>query len=471
MPNKQEFSLPINGEALTPQLTFAVTNPATGDVVAQCPKAELEHLDLAVKAAQKAFSGWSLTSDAQRQQMLVNIADDIEANAESLAALIVEEQGKPLELAIGEVMGGVAWTRYAAEQEIPVEVIEESEEKVVELHRRPIGVVASITPWNWPFMIAIWHIMPALRAGNTVICKPSELTPLNTIRLVEIMSKHLPPGVINLVAGSGELGQAISEHSGISKIVFTGSTSTGQNIMKSSAHNLKRLTLELGGNDAAVILPNTEISKVAGDIFEAAFLNMGQTCAAIKRLYVHESQYDEVCTQLSEIAQKQILGNGMDPETTFGPVQNPNQLNIVSNLVKQAKADGAQVLCGGTQPDMSGYFYPPTIVRDIPNHSRLVQEEQFGPVLPIIQYQNVEQAIEWANDNGSALGGSVWGKDEDQVNAVAARLECGVAWMNCHAQIDPHTPFGGWKMSGIGLEFGLEGLLQYTNQQLMYRKR
>jgi acyl-CoA reductase-like NAD-dependent aldehyde dehydrogenase len=353
-----------------------------------------------------------------------------------------------------------------------VELVEETPTQRIELHRKPLGVVASITPWNWPFMIAVWHIMPALRAGNCVISKPSSLTPLSTLRLVEIIASHVPRGVINVVTGEQGFGSAITAHAGIQKIVFTGSTATGQSVMRGAAGNLKRLTLELGGNDAAIVLPGTPVEEVAEEIFQAAFLNMGQTCAALKRLYVHQSQYDAFADALVSIAGRQVVGDGLEPEVTFGPVQNPEQLALVEALVADAQANGARVLCGGARLDRAGFFYPPTLVADVTDGHRLVDEEQFGPVLPLIAYQDVEDVLRRANAGDMGLGGSVWGSDVDQAQALASRLESGVAWVNCHAQIQPNTPFGGSKMSGFGVEFGLEGLLEFTGQQLLYvRKR
>lgn len=447
---------------------FDVINPATGSAFAQCPAGSLGQLDGAVAAAQAAFKTWRHSAHERRCEHLNAIADDIEQDADALARLIVLEQGKPLELAFSEVMGAAAWTRYAAGQEIAVELVEETPNQRVELHRKPLGVVASITPWNWPFMIAVWHIMPALRAGNCVISKPSSLTPLSTLRLVEIIARHVPHGVINCVTGEQGFGSAITAHPGIQKIVFTGSTATGQSVMRGAAGNLKRLTLELGGNDAAIVLPGTPVHEVAEEIFQAAFLNMGQTCAALKRLYVHQSQYQAFAEALTQVAERQVVGDGLEPGVNFGPVQNLDQLELVQALVADARAQGARVLCGGARLDRPGFFYPPTLVADVTDGQRLVDEEQFGPVLPLIAYEDVEDVLRRANAGDMGLGGSVWGPDSEQAQALASRLESGVAWVNCHARIQPNTPFGGSKMSGFGVEFGLEGLLEFTGQQLLF---
>jgi acyl-CoA reductase-like NAD-dependent aldehyde dehydrogenase len=447
--------------------TFSVLNPATEAVLAECPNASVSQLDAAVAAAAAAFREWRHSSDDARKRLLHAIADKIEAHGAELAEIVVAEQGKPLFLAQAEVGGAVAWTRATAELEIPLEVIEDSAGKRIEMHRKPLGVVGSITPWNWPLMIAVWHIMPALRTGNTVVIKPSEYTPLNTLRLVELIAEVAPKGAVNVITGTSGIGRAMSVHARINKIVFTGSTATGKDIMFHAANNLKRLTLELGGNDAGIVLPGTDVDAVAMPIFQGAFLNMGQTCAALKRLYVHDSLYDALCARLVAIARQQQLGNGMAEGTTFGPLQNRKQLEIVSELVEDARNSGARILCGGERPTGQGYFYPPTIIADATDGMRIVDEEQFGPVLPVIRYSEVDDAVRRANDCDAGLGGSVWGADVELAKQVATRLECGTAWINGHAEVLPHAPFGGCKMSGFGVEFGVEGLLEYTSPQLL----
>lgn len=464
----RKFSLIIDGQAVAGDRgTIPVINPATEEVFAECPTASTEQLDQAVAAAERAFQSWRLTSTDERRRVLNAIADRIEQNAPELAELVVKEQGKPLALAQMEVGGAVVWTRAAAGLDLPVEIIEDSPGKRIELHRKPLGVVGSITPWNWPLMIAVWHIMPALRAGNTVVVKPSPYTPFNTIRLVEIINEVVPAGVVNIVAGGGGLGREMSRHVGIQKIVFTGSTPTGQDIMRNAADNLKRLTLELGGNDAGIILPDVDVDAVAEGIFQTAFLNMGQTCAALKRLYVHESIHDALCDRLAGIAAAQKVGDGLQPDVTFGPIQNRDQYQLVCELVEDAKANGGRILSGGEPLPGPGYFYPPTIVSNVTDGMRIVDEEQFGPVLPVIRYSDIDDAVARANASESGLGGSVWSSDIERAREVAARLECGTVWINGHAEVLPHCPFGGCKMSGFGVEFGQEGLHEYTAPQLV----
>ncbi|MCP8686475.1 aldehyde dehydrogenase family protein [Marinobacterium sedimentorum] len=465
---KTDFSMTIHGQAVAgTRGTFKVLNPATEETVALCPSGSPEQVDQAVAAAAEAFKTWQYSTDATRVAALNAIADKFEQHAAELAEIITLEQGKPLALARFEVGGAVAWTRYTASLGVPVEVIEDSDVRLAELHRKPLGVVGSITPWNWPLMIAVWHVMPALRTGNTVVVKPSSMTPLNTLRMVELMNECLPAGVINVITGEGGIGSSIVKHEGIRKIVFTGSTPTGQTIMRNAADNMKRLTLELGGNDAGIVLPDADIDKLAPAIFQTAFLNMGQTCAALKRLYVHESQYDALVEKLAEMARAQKVGPGMEEGVTFGPVQNRDQFDLVSELVEDARQNGARIVTGGERIGDKGYFYAPTIVADIADGTRLVDEEQFGPVLPVIRYSDVEDALRRANDNPNGLGGSVWGSDIDKARAIASRLECGTAWINNHAEVLPHCPFGGSKMSGFGVEFGQDGLLEYTQSQLL----
>lgn len=463
-----QLSLLINGKPVAGEGDeFEVINPATEASITRAQMASLTQLDSAVDAARAAFSHWRETSDVERQTVLHQIADRIEEHADELAQHIVEEQGKPLFLAHMEVGGAVAWTRYNADLDIPVKVIEDNPQKRIEAHHKPLGVVASITPWNWPLMIAIWHLIPALRAGNTVVCKPSGLTPLSTRRLMALMDDRLPPGVVNMVMGEAEIGAAISQHPDINKIIFTGSTPTGKHIMTQAAGTLKRLTLELGGNDPAIVLPGSDIDALAAGIFNTAFLNMGQTCAALKRLYVHESQYEALCHKLAELADAQTVGPGMAEETTFGPIQNSQQFARVQALVEDAKHRGARILSGGDASPGPGYFYPPTIVADISHGARLVDDEQFGPALPVIRYRDVADAIHMANSGEYGLGGSVWGPDIQEADRVGRQLNCGTVWINNHAEVLPHAPFGGCKQSGLGVEFGLDGLLAYTQMQVV----
>jgi acyl-CoA reductase-like NAD-dependent aldehyde dehydrogenase len=466
-----DYSMLINGKSVGAEGSIEVVNPATEAAIATVPEASLAQLDDAVAAARRALPGWSAHSMDERRALILKIADRLEENIGELAQLLSEEQGKPIEGFAGlgamfELGGSLAWIRYTASLDLPVEVIQDNDEARIEVHRKPVGVVGSITPWNYPLLITCWHIIPGLLAGCTVVAKPSEYTPLTVLKAMHLISDLLPPGVVNIVTGKGELGAAISSHSDIDKIVFTGSTRTGKRIMEAAADNLKRLTLELGGNDAAIVLPDTNVAEAAGKIFATAMINNGQTCAALKRLYVHEDIYEEMCEALAGIAGSVKTGPASE-SPDFGPIQNKMQYDRVCELAESAKADGATFLTGGEPMPGPGYFFPVTIVKDIAESSRLVQEEPFGPILPVVSFSDVEDALEKANAVSVGLGGSVWSSDVAVAQKLASRLECGTAWVNNHAMIQPDAPFGGVKQSGVGVEFGRYGLVEYTNIQTL----
>ena len=467
MPRKYEMT--IGGRPAPAAKYQEIKNPSNGSVVGLCPVGTTEHLEQAVVAAEKAFAAWRHSSDAQRKAACEAIAKVLTENARELSELLTQEQGKPLK-GLGsefELGGCAAWSGYTATMSLPVKVLEESAAKRVELHREPIGVVGSITPWNWPLMIAVWHVLPAIRTGNTVVIKPSPFTPLGTLRMVELLSGVLPPGVLNVVAGGDELGAALSQHPRIRKLVFTGSIATGRKVLASAAPTMKPVTLELGGNDAGIVLPDADVAKLVEGMFWGAFINSGQTCAALKRLYVHDSIFDSVCAALVEYARKIPVGDGMDVKNVLGPLQNERQYRKVIELVEDAKAHGGKVLLGGAPAPGPGYFYPLTIMTNVKNGIRLVDEEQFGPVLPIIRYTDLEDAIRWANDTDFGLSASVWGSDKAKTAAVAARLEAGTVFINKHAEVAPNVPFGGIKCSGLGVEFGEEGLEAYTTIKII----
>ncbi|WP_102160241.1 aldehyde dehydrogenase family protein [Zhihengliuella halotolerans] len=436
-------------------------DPATGAVVGRAPEHTAADLEAAIAAARAAQPAWGALTHAERGAAMNSAADAIEANAEALAELLSREQGKPLNgpNARFEVGACSAWLRATASFELEPEVLFDDEGGRAELHYRPLGVVGAIGPWNWPMMIAVWQIAPSLRMGNTVVVKPSGNTPLSVLALAHVMNTALPADLLHVVAGRRDVGALLVEHPDIAKIMFTGSTGAGQKIIKDSADTVKRLTMELGGNDAGIVLPDVDAQAIAQDLFWGAFINTGQTCAALKRLYVHEDVYDDVCAALVEVARNVPMGVGLDENNVLGPLQNKSQYDIVANLVQAAKDSGARVLIGG-DPDESapGYFYPTTLVADIDNDNPLVAEEQFGPALPIIKYSNLDAVIEQANALDVGLGGSVWSADRDRAIEIASRIQSGTVWINKHGAVDPRMPFGGMKQSGFGLEFGVEGL-------------
>lgn len=450
--------------------TRAVHNPANGELIAHVPVQSTADVDAAIARATTAQAEWAALSDEQRVGYLEKIAEAIEANAEALAELLSREQGKPLNgpNARFELGGCVAWTRVPAGLPLPVEVVVDDGENYAEMHYRPLGVVAAITPWNWPMLIAIWQIIPALRMGNTVVHKPSEYTTLSGLALAHVINSVLPAGVLEVVVGAGDLGAHLVASEQIAKVMFTGSTRTGKKIIEASAGNMKRLTLELGGNDAGIVLDDADPKAVAEGLFWGAFINTGQTCAALKRLYVHDSIYDAVVNELAAFAEKMPMGPGLEEQNVLGPLQNEMQFGVVDRLVESAKASGARVVMGGN-PDRTapGYFYPTTLIADIDPHNDLVTEEQFGPALPIIRYTDLDEAIRLANELEVGLGGSVWSSNRERAREVAARIQAGTVWINAHGMINPFVPFGGAKQSGYGLEFGEAGLKAVAQPQVI----
>ncbi len=439
-----------------------VRDPATDAVIGQAPVSDVAALEVAIDRAEAAQRAWAALGHEARSEYLNRAADAIEEHAEPLAELLSREQGKPLNgpNARFEVGGAVAWTRAAADTPLPVEVVVDDESGYAELHYRPIGVVGAISPWNWPMMISIWQIAPSLRMGNTVVIKPAETTTLSVLALVHVMNTVLPEGVLNIVPGPGRtVGDALTRSPKIGKIMFTGSTPVGKRIIEASAPNVTRLTLELGGNDAGIVLPDVDPKAIAEDLFWGAFINTGQTCAALKRLYVHDSVYEAVVEELAAVAAAVPMGVGLDEQNVLGPLQNRAQFDIVDRLVESAKASGARVVLGGN-PDREavGNFYPATLIADIDAHQELVLEEQFGPALPIIRYSDVDEAVALANELEVGLGSSVWSSDRAKALEVAARLEAGTTWINSHGGLHPMIPFGGAKQSGYGREFGVLGL-------------
>lgn len=446
---------PQNGESRT------IFDPATGTAVGEAPVHTLEDLEQAVSAAVAAQPAWAATGHDARSAALLRAADAVERSAEVLAQLLSREQGKPLNgpNARFEVGACAAWLRAAATTPLEPEIVVDDGETRAELHYRPIGVVGAIGPWNWPMMITTWQIAPALRMGNAVVVKPSKMTPLSVLALLKVINEELPEGILTGISGDRTVGARLAEHPAVGKVMFTGSTAAGKEIIKSSADTVKRLTLELGGNDAGIVLPDADPKTIAEGLFWGAFINTGQTCAALKRLYVHDDIYDAVCDELTAVAKAMPMGNGLDENNVLGPLQNKAQYDVVANLVEAARASGARILLGGNPDrDQPGYFYPTTLVADIDNDNPLVAEEQFGPALPIIRYSTIDEAIQKANALDVGLGASVWSSDPATAREVAARIEAGTVWINRHGAVDPRIPFGGAKQSGYGLEFGVEGL-------------
>jgi acyl-CoA reductase-like NAD-dependent aldehyde dehydrogenase len=445
----------------SPENGRAIPDAATRETIGHAPVHTLDDLEGAISAARRAQPVWNALGHAERSRLLNVIADDIEANAEELAVILSREQGKPLDgpNARFEVGACAVWIRNAADTVLEPEVVYEAEESKAEVHYDALGVVAAIGPWNWPMMITVWQIAPSLRMGNTVIVKPSGFTPLSVLALGEIFTRHLPEGVLRVITGDREIGERLSAHPDIDKVMFTGSTATGRRIVEASAHNLARLTLELGGNDAGIVLPGTDVEAHAENLFWGCFINTGQTCAALKRLYVHDSVYERTVTVLAEMARTMPIGPGLEPGNVLGPLQNQNQFDIVKRLVDSARDGGARIVTGGeAAPELGPLFYRPTVVADIEDGAALVDEEQFGPAIPVIRYADIDDAIRRANASEQGLGASVWSDDPAAALDVARRLQAGTVWINGHGGLNPMVPFGGTKQSGYGQEFGVAGL-------------
>ncbi|CAO3403231.1 aldehyde dehydrogenase family protein [Azospirillum palustre] len=456
-----DYKLLIGGRLVAGDTTMPVVNPATEAVIADCPRGSAAQMDEAVAAAKAAFPGWAALPIADRRAAILRLADALNRRAEEFARLLTREQGKPLSESTAELAYTEAFLRSLAMLDLPVRVVEDGERRRVELHRRPLGVVAAIIPWNFPLLIVAFKLPLALLAGNSMVIKPAPTTPLTTLRFGELCAETLPPGVVNIVTDANDLGAQLSSHPGVRKVTFTGSTETGRRVMSSAAATIKRITLELGGNDAAIVLDDADPKAVAPKLFAGAFMNAGQVCLAIKRLYVDERIYDALCAELAALAEAAVVGDGLLPDVRIGPLQNRAQYDKVLGFLEEAGRDG-RIIAGGAVTGGPGWFIRPTIVRDIADGARLVDEEQFGPILPVIKVTGIDDAVRRANASPYGLGASVWSSNADRAYRVACRLEAGTVWINTHLDFGPTIPFGGAKQSGLGVEFADEGLAEFT---------
>lgn len=465
------YAMTIGGAAVAGGATLDVVNPATEQVIAQAPDASRDQLDAAVNAARAAFPGWAATPIDERRAKLNALGDAILANIDGFKRLLTAEQGKPHGDAEFEIGGAGMWLKGAATLDLPVTVNEDSAERYSETRRVPIGVVGAIAPWNFPMILAMFKVGPALLAGNTMVLKPSPFTPLTTLKFGALATGILPPGVLNVISGGDTLGPWMTEHPGIDKVSFTGSTATGRRVMRSASATLKRVTLELGGNDPAIVMPDIDVAKVAEELFWAAFKNNGQICIATKRMYVHADIYDDLKEAIVAFAKTVKIGDGAEQGTQIGPINNKPQYDRVLDLIRDAKDKGYQFLIGGEASDVPGYFIPVTILDNPPEDSRIVQEEQFGPVLPLLKFHDLDDVIAKANATSYGLGASVWSADEERAMAMAERIASGTVWINETQHLTPFAAFGGMKQSGLGVEGGRDGLLEYTNAQTVTRRR
>lgn len=461
-----DYKLLIGGEFVDGAGEIGVINPATEETFATVARASEKEAEAAIQAAKKAFPAWSETPLEERQAMLAKLADAIAADAESLARLLTQEQGKPL----AEAMGEMAWTegyiRHFSTLAVENRIIQDDDDFFIELRRKPLGVVAGILPWNFPVLVACWKIAPALLAGNTIVLKPAPTTPVATLELGKLCKEIFPAGVINIIADENDLGPYLTSHPDVAKVGFTGSTVTGRKIMASASDTLKRITLELGGNDAGIVLDDVNVPETAEKLYGAAFLNAGQVCLAVKRAYVHESIYDEMVEELSKLANQAVVGDGLEQGVTVGPIQNRQQYEKVKSYLDNARTAG-RIAAGGVVEDRAGFFIKPTIVADVRDGDDIVDQEQFGPILPVIKYTDIDDVVARANASEYGLGGSVWSADLQKATDIASRVESGSVWVNQHINIGPHIPMAGYKQSGIGVEQSTEGLEEYTQVQVV----
>jgi acyl-CoA reductase-like NAD-dependent aldehyde dehydrogenase len=463
-----KFTQTIDGKSEKSESSFEVVNPATTAAFANCPDASREQLNRTIAAARTAFHDWSRKSFSERRRFLHKFADRVRDYANELAKVITLEQGKPLSNSQREVAGTANSLEQMANLKVKDQVLRNDGKNVITLSYKPLGVVGAITPWNVPVGLAAHKIAQGLIAGNTMVLKPSPYTPLATLLLGEMSLDILPPGVFNVLAGGNDLGQLLVEHPGIDKVSFTGSVATGKRVMASAACTLKRVTLELGGNDPAILLDDADFDTMTPKIFGAAFANCGQVCMAIKRVYVPENHYDRVCNSLAEMAKNYRVGDGFEPDVQMGPLQNKMQFDKVLGVLEDTKRQpGVRILAGGHPLNRPGYFLEPTIVADIGDDTRLVREEQFGPIIPILKYRDIDDAVARANDTRMGLCASVWTKDVQKGAEVASRLEAGTVWVNHHLGSEADIPFGGFKESGVGREHGVMGLQSYMEPQVL----
>ena len=462
----------INGELVSTDKTLDVVNPANEQVIGQVPACGAAELDKAVAAARAAFKTWSKTPIEDRRAAVQKISAIIKENSDELMRLLTSEQGKPHAQATGEIIGASMMAGAQSTLDLDDEINEDSETRLSRTRRVPVGVVGGIVPWNFPVMMAMQKIAPAILSGCTIVLKPSPFTPLTTLRLAELIKDAVPAGVVNIITGEDDLGPMITSHPDINKITFTGSTATGKKIMEGASKDLKRITLELGGNDASIVLPDADVAKVAEQLFWSSFTNAGQICVAAKRIYIHEDIYDELSTAIAEYAKHVKVGDGSEQGTAVGPIQNKKQYERVLDLIQDAKDNGYKFLVGGdADKSVPGYYVPITILDNPPEDARIVAEEQFGPVMPLMKFSTEEEVIARANASEYGLAGAVWTSNPEKGVEIAEQLETGTVWVNEFLHLSPFAPFGGHKQSGFGAEYGKEGLLEFTYPQVITVKR
>ena len=458
---------------------FDIINPATGELIDRVPMGTGNDVAAAVEAASSAFGNWASTSPQQRAGVFYRAGEIIRQRKDSLAALITKEQGKPLIEARNEIEGfanvleyycGLTGSFHGGFIQVP-------QNGYAMTVKKPLGVCAAIIPWNMPALIMAWKIGPALISGNTLVLKPASNTPLTNLTLASILSEAgLPAGVLNVVTGPGELvGEALVSNHKVKKVSFTGESATGKRVAELAVSGKKRVTLELGGSDPMLICDDADLESAVVGALRGRFYNCGQTCTAVKRLYVFESIAEEFIKKLEAAIRKLRVGNGMNENIDMGPLNNRRQWEYVKELVAEIEVkDEGRIITGGKVPANSacnrGYFFEPTLIVDVPRESRLLKEEVFGPVLPVVRVKDLDEAIEEANNSSCGLGASIWTKNLDRAISGCEQLDAGIIWINQHLKIAPEVPFGGVKESGIGRENGPYALSEYLDLKTIMLK-
>ncbi|KAH6611303.1 aldehyde dehydrogenase [Trichoderma cornu-damae] len=458
----------INGKSAPTAESRHGINPATLKAKPDVPVATRGDLDRAVDAAKGAFKRWSKVPYEERRAAVLAFADAIDKRRTEFRDLLISEQGKPIPQADAETDAAIEWIRGMSDIKLPEDVVEDNERHTVTTRYTPLGVVAAIVPWNFPLMLATAKIAPALLTGNVIIVKPSPFTPYCGLKVVELAQHFFPPGVVQSLSGGDDLGPWITSHPGINKISFTGSTATGKLVMQSASKTLARVTLELGGNDPAIIFPDVDVDKVAEKVALYAFLNSGQVCLNLKRIYVHESIYDQFRDAMVKHIKAYTLGDGSQHGVSHGPLQNAAQYERVKTFFDDIERQGWKVAVGGTMEPSDGYFVAPTVIDRPPEKSRIVVEEPFGPIVPLLSWTSEEDVVSRANNSTMGLGASIWSNDVAKATRIAREIEAGTVWVNAHFDISPFVPFGGHKESGIGTEWGPGGLKGFCNVQSLF---
>jgi phenylacetaldehyde dehydrogenase len=467
----------IDGAFVQTAGSMAVVNPATGRTLADAPLATEREVDLAVDAAARAFDAWRFTPPTERARLMWSLADLLESNKDEFAQIEVMDNGKPLwEAQLVDIALTIDLLRYYAgwTTKITGDVMPNSIPGMLTISKRePVGVVAAITPWNFPVLEVAYKLGPALATGCTVVVKPSELAPLSTLRLMDLIDEAgFPPGVVNIVIGGPEVGGALVRHPGVDKIAFTGQTNTGKEIMRASIDGLKRVTLELGGKNPNIVFADADLDAAASGAFGGAFFNQGQACVAGSRLFVEAPAADELIARVSEQAKSVRLGYGLDPQTQMGPLISANHRGRVMGYVASAVADGAEVTAGGAHASVEGledgFFLQPTVISGVRNDMKVAQEEIFGPVLSVIPWQDEDELRALANDVDYGLSAGIWTSDTSKALRLADHLDAGTVWINTYGMFDVAVPFGGRKHSGFGRELGAEALEPYLKSKSVW---